>query len=193
VGGANALVNAAARGRAYSTIEDVPKRSIAIVPGSPTSHKQVEAALLGRAQAALELYRAGRVRAILVSGIETDNDPETSATRRWLQDQGVPARDIMSDSLGTRTRSTMARAAQVFSVGDAVICTERMHMARALFLAQKSGIDAVGFALESPMSGVPKWVVKEALKTTLAVVEEPFAPIPAPWRVRPSRSAKARG
>jgi vancomycin permeability regulator SanA len=176
VSGANIWVGVAARGRAFSAVEAVPARAIAIVPGTPTSRKQVNAALLGRLQGALELYRAGRVRAILVSGIETEKDPETSAMRRWLEDRGIPSRDIMSDARGTRTRATMARATQVFGVENAVVCTERMHMARALFLARQSGIDAVGLELESPMSRVPKWVLREALKTTLAVVEEGFAP-----------------
>jgi SanA protein len=176
VSGTNAWVRVAARGRAFSAVENVPERAIAIVPGTPTSRRQVQAALLGRLQAALDVYRARRVRRILVSGIETERDPETSAMRRWLEDRGVPSGDIMSDALGTRTRATMSRAARVFSVDSAIVCTEGMHMARALFLARQSGIDAVGLALESPMSRVPTRVVTEALKTTLAVAEETFAP-----------------
>jgi SanA protein len=127
---------------------------------------------------ALALYRSGRARAILVSGVETATDPEISNMRRWLEDRGVPTRDIVSDSFGTRTRDTMYRAMSVFSVRRAIVCTEALHMPRTLYLAEQNGIDAVGFELASPLSTRPRFVVAEALKTTLAFVEEAFAAKP---------------
>jgi vancomycin permeability regulator SanA len=178
VGGTNEWVNARARGHAFAALDDVPTRAIAIVPGSPTSRRQVKASLEGRMEGALALYNSGRARAILVSGVDTARDPETSAMRRWLEDRGVPARDIMSDPLGTRTRETMYRAMNVFAVDRAIVCTEAMHMPRALFLAERNGIDAVGFALASPLAEHARPVIAEALKTTLAFVEETFAPKP---------------
>ena len=98
--------------------------------------------------------------------------------RRWLEERGVPARDIVSDAQGTRTRETMYRAMNVYAVDRAIVCTEGMHMPRALYLAERNGIDAVGFALPSPLSAQPRFVVREALKTTLAFVEETVAPRP---------------
>lgn len=174
----NAWVHARAQGHAYAAIDAVPARAIAIVPGSPTSRRQVKASLESRMNGALALYRSGRAHTILVSGVDTASDPETSAMRRWLEDRGVPARDIVSDSQGTRTRETMYRAMNVFGVERAIVCTEGMNMPRALFLAERNGIDAVGFALASPLGAHPKFVVREALKTTLAFVEEALAPKP---------------
>lgn len=179
VTGTNAWVRAGARGHAFSALDDIPVTGvIAIVPGSPTSQRQVKASLEGRMKGALALYRSGRVRAILVSGVDTAADPETSAMRRWLEDRGVPERDIVSDSQGTRTRETMYRALNIFSVDRAVVCTEAMNMPRALFLAERNGIDAVGYGLASPMSKHPRFVIREALKTTLAFVEETLVPKP---------------
>jgi vancomycin permeability regulator SanA len=178
VAGANAWVHARARGRAFSALADVPARAIAIVPGSPTSRRQVKASLEGRVEGALALYRSGRARAILVSGVDTAADPETSAMRRWLEERGVPAHDIVSDPLGTRTRETMYRAMSAFSVDRAIVCTEEMNMPRALFLAERNGIDAVGYELASSMSGHPRYVIREALKTTLALIEETLVPRP---------------
>src|SRR5262245_41140204 len=88
VAGANAWVAAAASGRAYDAVTDVPARDVAIVPGSPTSAGQVRASLQGRLEGALALYRARRVSAILVSGPNTDGNPEASAMTTWLQAQG---------------------------------------------------------------------------------------------------------
>lgn len=174
--GTNAWVCASARGHAYGALDAVPTRAIAIVPGAPTSHRQVKATLEGRMRGALALYRSGRARAILVSGVDTASDPETSAMRRWLEDRGVPAHDIVSDAQGTRTRETMYRAMSVFAVDRAIVCTEGLHMPRTLFLAERNGIDAVGFELSSPLSAHPRFVLTEALKTTLAFVEETVTP-----------------
>jgi SanA protein len=175
VAGTNAWVHARVEGRAYASLSDVPARAIAIVPGAPTSRLQVKAALKGRLEGALSLYRSGRARAILVSGIDTARDPETSAMRSWLEQNGVPARDIMSDSQGTRTRETMYRAMHTFSIDQAIVCTERLAMPRTLFLANQNGIDAIGYELASPMSRHARFVAIEALKTTLAFVEETLA------------------
>jgi SanA protein len=175
VGGTNAWVRATVRGRAYASMDTLPARAIAIVPGAPTSRQQVKAALKGRLEGALSLYRSGRARAILVSGIDTARDPETSAMRHWLEQNGVPTRDIMSDSQGTRTRETMYRAMHTYSIDQAIVCTERLAMPRALFLANQNGIDAIGYELASPLSRHPRFVAVEALKTTLALVEETLA------------------
>jgi SanA protein len=175
VGGTNAWVRATVGGRAYASMDAMPARAIAIVPGSPTSRKQVKALLKGRLEGALSLYRSGRARAILVSGIDSANDPETSAMRGWLEQNGVPTHDIMSDSQGTRTRETMYRAMHTYSIDQAIVCTERLAMPRALFLANQNGIDAIGYEMASPLSRHPRFVAIEALKTTLAFVEETLA------------------
>jgi vancomycin permeability regulator SanA len=172
--GTNAWVRADVGGRAYRSVAEIPARALAIVPGAPTSSRQVKATLLGRLEGALDLYRNGKARAVLVSGIDSERDPQTSAMRSWLEQRGVPAHDIVSDDRGTRTRETMYRAMHTYSIDQAIVCTERLHMPRTLFLAKQNGIDAIGFELASPLSGHPKFVAIEALKTTLAVFEETF-------------------
>jgi len=171
----NAQVRASVAHRAYRDAASVPARPVAIVPGSPTSRGKAKATLEGRLRGAFELYRSGQVRAILVSGIDVDHDPETSAMRAWLEERGVPAGDIADDNRGTRTRETMHRAADTFGVERAIVCTEALAMPRTLYLAKASGIDAVGLEIPSPLDHLPKWVAVEALKTTVAFVEETFA------------------
>jgi vancomycin permeability regulator SanA len=175
VAGTNLWVRATTSGHAVRSVELIPARTIAIVPGSGTSNKEVKAALETRVEGALALYRSGRATTILVSGIDTDSDPETSAMRAWLEARGVSAQDIVTDDLGVRTRATMYRAAHTYAVERAIVCTEALHMPRALYLARQNGIDAVGFALTSPLSSYPSFVAIEALKTTLAFVEETVA------------------
>ncbi len=173
--GTNVWVKCAANDRTRADIAALPSNAIAIVPGAPTSRGEVKAALLGRLQGALALYRGGHARAILVSGLDSARDPETTAMRAWLEGQGVDPRDILADRQGTRTRQTMLRASRLYAVDKAIVCTEALHMPRALFLAQQNGIDATGYELASPLSRHPRFVAVEAIKTTLAVVEETLA------------------
>ena len=169
--GPNAWVSLAARGHAYGSLSSVPARSVAIVPGASVFGGQPLASLQDRLGAALTLYRAGRVKAILVSGNDSADQPEVTVMRTWLATRGVAPRDIWSDQAGSRTRETMLNAVAIFNIRDAVVCTQTRYLPRALFLAQHAGINAVGVALPTPLSRSPRVVGTEALKTTLAFVE----------------------
>ena len=106
--------------------------------------------LEGRLRTALELYRSGRVRWILVSGDNrhaTYNEPQ--AMRRWLMRQGVPPLHIVSDYAGVRTWDSLRRAQAVFGQRQLVIVTSDFHLPRALYLAERMGLRAWGVAAPS--------------------------------------------
>jgi vancomycin permeability regulator SanA len=171
VAATNAWVAWAARGHAYTELASVPARSVAIVPGARVYNGQPFILLRARLEAALSLYRAGRVKAILVSGRETEIDPETSVMQRWLQERGVPSSAILADREGTRTRETMRRAASLYELTDAIICTQDVHIARTIFIARDAGIAAVAFSLPSRLSESIRYMAFEFAKTGLAVAE----------------------
>src|SRR5262245_34973475 len=126
--GTNAWIDRAARGRVFGSTAAVPPRSVAIVPGARVQNGKPAVHLEGRLQVALSLYQTGRVKAILVSGNQTDESPEIAAMTAWLRARGVAEKDILADDLGARTRDTMDRAAGVYDVHDAVICTQDVNV-----------------------------------------------------------------
>ena len=130
----------------YTTFRTVPKRTAAIVPGaSVRATGQPSAVLLDRLETARQLYLRGKVQRILVSGDNRTryyNEPQ--AMRRWLVEHGIPDRHIYADYAGQRTFDTMARAARVFRVEDAIVCTQTFHLHRSVFLARRAGINAIG-------------------------------------------------
>jgi vancomycin permeability regulator SanA len=142
---------------------------VAIVPGCHTDGLHPAPMLAARLMAALELYRAGRVKRVLVTGNERAN--EASSMSHWLEARGVPSADILVDGQGTRTLDSMRNAADKFGVENAVICTQRLHMARSIFLAQQAGISAVGAEAKVDWSGSLRWQAVEAAKRTLAFAE----------------------
>ena len=167
----NLWIARSARPYAYFSVTTVPARTFAIVPGSRVTHDKPLWILRARLEAALELYRAGRVKAILVSGQETAETPEATVMRAWLRARGVPAADVWTDGGGTRTRETMNRAAAFYGVTDAIVCTQAVNVARSIYLARQSGIDAVGLALPTTLGRSARYLATESVKTTLAFAE----------------------
>jgi SanA protein len=101
--------------------------------------------LTDRVARAAELWEAGKVDRILVSGDHGQwryDEPDTM--RQALQAAGVPDKVIFTDHAGFDTWATMVRAEQVFQVRDAVVVTQGFHMERALYLADQAGVDATG-------------------------------------------------
>jgi len=148
--GANAWIDRVAAPHIYRELRDLPERYVAIVPGARVHPDGVPSAVLeDRLRAALEVYRAGKARRILVSGDHAAPEyDEVNAMRRWLENRGVPPEDLFLDHAGLRTLDTMARAARVFEVDGAVICTQEFHLPRSVFLARRAGIDAVGLVAD---------------------------------------------
>lgn len=98
-----------------------------------------------RLDAAATLWRAGKVKYLLVSGNRTGDNDEPSAMRAGLIERGVPADVIYRDFAGYRTNDSMRRARTIFGLTRLVVVSQPKHVARALFLGHAVGIDAWGF------------------------------------------------
>jgi SanA protein len=146
VAAANAYVLRVGRPGTYARVADVPPRAVAIVLGARVFADGTPSPILeDRLATALDLYRLGRVRRILVTGDNgSDRYDEVTVMQRWLLAHGVDPAHVQRDHAGFRTLDSMARAAQVFRVRHAVVCTQRFHLARSMFLARRYGLDAVG-------------------------------------------------
>ncbi len=98
-----------------------------------------------RLDAAAALWRAGKVKFLIVSGNGAGRYDEPTAMRAGLIERGVPAGAIYRDSAGFRTLDSILRARDVFGLRRLVIISQDFHIARALFLARAAGIQAWGF------------------------------------------------
>lgn len=104
-----------------------------------------------RIAAAAELYHAGKVKHVIVSG---DNSlKEYNEPKHMLQaliQKGVPESAITLDFAGFRTLDSVVRCKKVFGQTKFIIVSQRFHIERALFIANKYEIDAIGFAAKDP-------------------------------------------
>jgi SanA protein len=162
-----------ARGRIYSAA-DVPVRRVAIVfgaglwrNGSPTP------VLADRVTAAVNLYLAGKVEKLLMSGdnrFVDYNEPE--AMRKLAVSLGVPDSAIVLDYAGRRTYDTCYRAKAIFKVDQAILVTQAFHMPRALYTCNLLGVDSIGVESDLrtyPKSSVLYWYIRETVATTAAL------------------------
>ncbi|MBL4635937.1 MAG: YdcF family protein [Kofleriaceae bacterium] len=146
---------------------------VAIVPGALVRGDEPSVTLRDRLAGALELYQAGHVVRILVSGDHGREDyDEVGPMLAWLVKRGVPEQSIISDHAGFRTLDTMVRAHQVFGVERAIVCTQSFHLPRAVFWARRAGIDAHGVEVDKQRyNGHYKNKVREAIARTVAVLD----------------------
>lgn len=174
VAAANGWVLYSAADHEYDTVEALPARSVAIVLGAGVYGDGTPSqALEDRLSMALDLYQAGKISRVLVSGDHGKRYyDEVNAMSRWLIERGVKPADVFRDHAGFRTFDSMVRARKIFQVEDAVICTQGFHQPRAIFLAREAGIDAVGAPADRRRyADRHVATVRESLARTLAVLD----------------------
>ncbi|MER5882370.1 ElyC/SanA/YdcF family protein [Streptomyces sp. NPDC001941] len=137
------------------TTAQVPARDVAVVFGAGLWKGRPTPYLAHRLDAAAELYRAGKVRVVLVTGdnsrVEYD---EPDAMRAYLAKKGVPDARIVSDYAGFDTWDSCVRAKKIFGVDRAVLVTQGFHIRRAIALCQAAGVDSYGVGVSEPHDSV---------------------------------------
>jgi SanA protein len=138
-------------GRAYiiDRPEHLPKVAATLVLGTaPYGRRgQNRRTLSWRLDTAAGLWHGGYTDRFIVSGIRIGADyDEASIMRDELVARGVPATAIELDQHGNRTWDSIGRARYVFDKRRLLIVSQSDHLARALFLARHSGIEAWGVA-----------------------------------------------
>ena len=133
----------------YNSVAAVPLKPVAIVFGALVyPDHSLSPILEDRVQAAVYLYKAGKVKKLLMTGDNSRkhyNEPQAMAN--YAMANGVPARDIALDYAGFDTYDSCYRAREIFGIKSAVLVTQRYHVHRAIMIARHLGIDAVGVEL----------------------------------------------
>ena len=170
----------------YASVQDIPAREVGMVLGSPEfSNGRPSPYLPGRIKAAAELYHAGKVRKLVVSGATRPDEfyDEIASMTRMLVELGVPEDDIVGDGKGLRTLDSLLRMRDVFGYDDFITVSQRDHCERALFLADRYGVRTIAFAAGLPPGATPDQLL-------FSMIREPLARVKAVLDVAVHRSAK---
>lgn len=136
------------RAAVFTDLQSLPRNKVALVLGTGKWLRsgRVNPHFRERINAAAELYHAGKVAHLLLSG---DNHiagyDEPTDMKEALLALGVPDSAITLDYAGFRTLDSVVRARRVFGQSRVTIVTDDFHAARAVFLAEHSGVRAVAY------------------------------------------------
>lgn len=130
----------------YSDVEKMPKVYTGLVLGAYVSEYGTPSYVLSqRLDKAVELYKAGKIKRILVSGDHGQkNYDEVNVMKDYLLKNGIPLEDIFLDHAGFDTYSSMIRAKEIFEIKDVIIITQKFHLPRSVYVARSKGMNAYG-------------------------------------------------
>jgi len=156
------------------TVENLPNYRTAVVFGAGLNRDGTPTNVLrDRVKTAVDLYKAGIVDKILLSG---DNRfvyyNEPAAMYQYAIALGVPSDALVMDYAGRRTYDTCYRAKEIFGLAEAILITQRFHLPRAIFICKSIGIKTAGLSADSEYyhkSSLWIWNVREILASAVAL------------------------
>ncbi len=142
---ANIAASLVARGKTYDRIDETPSSEVGLVFGTSDRTKGRENLYFKhRVEAAAALWKAGKIRTLIVSGDNRAHDyNEPEKMKRALTKLGVPAHHIVCDYAGLRTLDSVVRAKKVFGLDSILFISQRFQNQRAIYLAKAHGLEAI--------------------------------------------------
>ena len=142
----NQIVVNNAKGKVFSDIDSIRYNKVGLLLGTTPQarfDRITNYFFIYRIDAAEELYKAGKIEQILISGDENSldgiNEPE--CMRDSLVARGVPANAIILDGKGYRTINSVINANKVYGLKSFTIISQEFHNERALYQAEHLGLD----------------------------------------------------
>ncbi len=152
---------------------DAPNAPVALVLGAGLNRDGTAGVVLqDRVEAAADLYFAGKVQKLLMSGDNsTQYYDEPGAMKEHALSLGVPAEDIVLDFAGRRTYDSCYRAKAIFELDELIVVTQAFHLPRALFLCNAFDIQSTGVVADDAnyrLQSYTYWWVREIFATLKA-------------------------
>ncbi|WP_299364511.1 ElyC/SanA/YdcF family protein [Winogradskyella sp.] len=132
----------------FDKVNLIPKNKVGLVLGTGkyAANGNINLFYKYRIDAAVNLYEAGKIEFILVSGDNSrKNYDEPSDFKNDLIAEGIPKEKIFLDYAGFRTLDSVIRAKEIFGQTSITFISQKFHNQRAIYIADHFNIKAVGF------------------------------------------------
>ena len=140
----NHIIEKASENKVYSDVTLIPFRETALVLG--VYKKSAPEFFNKRIDAAVILFKAGKVKNFIVSGCDGPaNYDEAADMKLALVDKGIPDSLITMDKDGDHTINSIVNCKEVYHKNKIIVVSQSYHAARAIYIASKNDVDAVGF------------------------------------------------
>jgi len=142
----NQIVVNNADGKVFFDIDSIKNNQVGLLLGTTPQarfDRITNYFFIYRIDAAEQLYKAGKIEKILISGDENSLDGvnETECMRDSLVARGVPASAIILDGKGYRTICSIINANKVYGLKSFTIISQKFHNERAIYQAEHLGLD----------------------------------------------------
>lgn len=142
----NQIVVNNAKGKVFTEIDSIKYNKVGLLLGTTPQARITKVKnyfFIYRIEAAEQLYKAGKIEKILISGDENSldgiNEPE--CMRDSLVARGVPAGAIILDGKGYRTIYSVVNANKVYGLKSFTIISQKFHNERAIYQAEHLGLN----------------------------------------------------
>tara|TARA_R110000737_G_scaffold212164_2_gene229655 strand:+ start:116 stop:751 length:636 start_codon:yes stop_codon:yes gene_type:complete len=144
----NFIISSTTEDKTYSNIDTIPPNRVGLVLGTSNriSNGSSNPYYTYRIDATVALFKAGKIKFILVSGDNGSiyyNEPNT--IKKDLIKAGIPEEVIFLDYAGFRTLDSMVRAKFIFGLDNVTVISQKFHNERAIYIAEQKGLKAIGF------------------------------------------------
>ena len=107
------------------------------------------AMLHDRLRRGVELYDLDAAPKLLMSGDHgQENYDEVDAMKQFAVDSGIASEDVFMDHAGFSTYESIYRAKEIFQAEKIIIVTQEYHLYRALYIAERFGLEAYGVSAD---------------------------------------------
>jgi len=167
----NFVVQQKSKGKTFDTVADVPTKKVGLLLGTGKliRGKWINLFYKYRIEAAVSLYKAGKVKYILISGDNSrEGYDEPTSMKEDLMKAGIPESAIVLDYAGFRTLDSIVRCKKVFGEEDIIIISQKFHNERAIYLAESNDMNALAYNAQDTKG---KYGLKTHLREYLARVK----------------------
>ena len=132
----------------YDNITETPSKKVGLLLGTAKYVKGgwINLYYTHRITAAVELYKAGKIEYILISGDNgRESYDEPTLMKEDLMAAGIPESAIYLDYAGFRTLDSVVRCKKIFGELDILVISQQFHNERAVYIARAKGMQAIGY------------------------------------------------
>lgn len=145
---AYSFVTYKAADRIYDDVKAIPYNEVGMVLGTgPTTVSgKANVYFSYRIDAVEELYKAGKIKFILISGDNSTKEySEPDAMKDSLVARGIPSEVIYLDYAGFRTLDSVVRSKKIFGQNKMTVISQKFHNERSIILGDWQDMDLIGY------------------------------------------------
>lgn len=159
----------------YSNMDDLPYNRVGLLLGTSKSTRRgaTNWYFKNRITAAKALLNGNKVKYLIISGDNSRrgyNEPQDM--KDALIKEGIDSSRLYLDFAGLRTFDSVIREKEVFGQSKITIVSQLFHNERALYIAQRLGLEAIAFNANDVRSrGGLKTKIREKFARVLAIAD----------------------